>query len=66
MLIALIIAAEIALWSILFSGVATRYLLGRPRLGIALLGATPVVDLALLDLRRGGEATSSGQPCHTT
>jgi hypothetical protein len=60
-LIALIIAAEVAFWSILFSGLATRYVLGRPRLGIALLVATPVVDLALLtattiDLRRGGEA----------
>jgi hypothetical protein len=60
-LIALIIAAEIAVWSVLFSGLAARYLLGRPGLGMALLVATPVVDLALLaattiDLRRGGEA----------
>jgi hypothetical protein len=60
-LIALIIAAEIAFWSVLLSGLAARYLLGRPRLGMALLVATPVVDLALLiatttDLRQGGEA----------
>jgi hypothetical protein len=60
-LIALIVVAEIAFWSILFSGLAARYVLGRPRLGVALLVATPVVDLALLaattiDLRRGGEA----------
>jgi hypothetical protein len=39
----------------------TRYLLRRPRLGMALLVATPLIDLALLaattiDLRRGGEA----------
>ena len=61
MLIALIVAAEIAFWLLLLSGLATRYLLDGPRLGMALLLATPVVDLALLtattvDLRRGGEA----------
>ena len=43
-------------------GLAARYALGRPRLGMALLVATPLVDLALLavaaiDLRRGGEAS---------
>ena len=62
MLIALIIAAELAFWLILLAGLALRYLLRRPRLGMALLVATPVVDLALLaattiDLRRGGEAS---------
>lgn len=61
MLIALIIAAEIAFWLILLSGLATRYAFRRPRLGMALLVATPFVDLLLLaattiDLRRGGEA----------
>ena len=61
MLIALIVGAEIAFWLILFSGLAVRYLLGRPRMGMALLVATPLVDLALLaaatfDLRRGGDA----------
>ena len=61
MLIALIVAAEIAFWLILVSGLAARYVLRRPRLGMALLVATPIVDLALLgattvDLRRGGEA----------
>jgi hypothetical protein len=60
-LIALIVAAEIAFWLILLSGLVARYGLGRPRLGMALLVATPFVDLALLgattaDLRRGGEA----------
>jgi hypothetical protein len=60
-LIALIIVAEVAFWSVLLSGLAARYLLCRPRLGMALLVVTPVVDLALLaattiDLRRGGEA----------
>jgi len=61
MLIALIVFAEVAFWTVLVSGLATRYLLRRRRLGMALLAATPVVDLALLvattiDLRRGGEA----------
>jgi hypothetical protein len=60
-LIALIVAAEIAFWSILLAGLVARYALGRPRLGLALLVATPFVDLLLLaattiDLRRGGEA----------
>ncbi len=61
---AFVVAAEIAFWLILVSGLATRYVLGRPRLGMALLVATPVVDLALLaattvDLRRGGDAALS-------
>lgn len=61
MLIALIVAAEVAFWLLLLAGLASRYLLGRPRLGMALLLATPLVDLALLvattvDLRHGGEA----------
>jgi hypothetical protein len=61
-LIAVIFAAEIAFWALLVSGLATRYLLRRPRLGLALLAATPVIDLALLvattiDLRRGGAPT---------
>ena len=61
MLIALIVAAEIAFWLLLISGLAARYVFGLPRLGLALLVATPLVDLALLgattiDLRRGGEA----------
>ena len=61
MLIALIIAAEVAFWLVLLSGLVARYGLRRPRLGLALLIATPFVDLLLLaattiDLRRGGEA----------
>jgi hypothetical protein len=60
-LIVLIIAAEITFWLMLVAGLAARYLLRRQRLGMALLAATPVVDLALLaattmDLRQGGEA----------
>jgi hypothetical protein len=58
---AFIVAAEIAFWLMLVSGLATRYVLGRRLLGMSLLVATPVVDLALLaattiDLRRGGDA----------
>jgi hypothetical protein len=61
MLIALVIGAEIAFWLILLSGLVMRYVLRRPRLAMALLVATPFVDLLLLvattiDLRRGGEA----------
>jgi hypothetical protein len=61
MLIVLIVAAEVAFWLILVSGLAARYVFRRPRLGMGLLAATPLVDLALLgatslDLRRGGEA----------
>ncbi len=60
-MIALVVAAEAAFWLILVAGLLARYPLGRPRLGMALLVATPFVDLALLaattiDLRRGGEA----------
>ena len=61
MLVFLIVAAEVAFWLILLAGLVTRYGLRRPRLGMALLVATPLVDLALLvattiDLRGGGEA----------
>jgi hypothetical protein len=60
-LIALIVAAEAAFWLTLLAGLVARYPLGRPRLGMALLVATPAIDLLLLiattvDLRRGGEA----------
>jgi hypothetical protein len=60
-LIAFIVFAEIAFWLTLLAGLVTRYLLRRPRLGMALLVATPFVDLVLLaattiDLRSGGDA----------
>jgi hypothetical protein len=60
-LFALIVAAEVAFWLLLLAGLVMRYWLGKPRLGLALLIATPFVDLLLLavttiDLRRGGEA----------
>ena len=63
-MLAFIIAAEIAFWLVLAAGLATRYLLRRPRLGAVLLVATPVIDLALLvatviDLRDSAEASAA-------
>jgi hypothetical protein len=61
LVVAFIVAAEIAFWLLLLAGLTLRYPLRRPREGLALLAATPLVDLALLvattlDLHRGGEA----------
>lgn len=61
MIIALLLAAEVAFWLLLVAGLTARYALGRRQLGLALLAATPLVDLALLaattiDLHRGGDA----------
>jgi hypothetical protein len=61
MLLAIIIAAEIAFWVVLLAGLAARYLLGRRRLGAILLVLAPMVDLVLLtatviDLARGATA----------
>jgi hypothetical protein len=57
----MIVACEIAFWLVMLAGLVSRYLLGRPRLGAALLAATPLVDLvllaaAVLDIRHGAEA----------
>lgn len=62
MLPAFIVAAEIGFWVMLASGLVARYPLQRPRLGAALLVATPLVDVFLLtvtviDLSRGATAT---------
>lgn len=64
MLVALIVAAEIAFWVLLAAGLAARYLLRRRRLSTVLLAGAPLVDLVLLtasaiDLGRGGTATSA-------
>jgi hypothetical protein len=61
MLLAIIVAAEIGFWVLLAAGLASRYLLGRRRLGAVLLASVPVVDLVLLvatviDLRGGATA----------
>jgi hypothetical protein len=57
----LILAGEVAFWAFVLGGLVARYLLRRPRLGVALLLITPVVDLALIavtviDLRAGATA----------
>jgi hypothetical protein len=61
MLIAVIVACEIAFWVVLAAGLVARYLLRRRRLGAALLAGVPLVDLVLLvattiDLARGAHA----------
>ena len=63
MLAAVLIAAEISFWVLLFAGLWSRYRLGHRRLGAVLLALTPAVDLVVLvasvaDLRDG--ATASG------
>ena len=57
-----IIACEIAFWIFVAAGLSIRYMLGKKRLGLALLAATPIVDVLLLvatavDLRRGATAS---------
>lgn len=64
MLVVIIVACEIGFWVVLGAGLTARYLLGRRRLGAALLVCVPLVDLALLaatviDLRRGASADFS-------
>jgi hypothetical protein len=59
---AAIVFCEIAFWVVLLSGLTARYVFRRPRLGAALLIATPLVDVALLgltvvDLHGGATAT---------
>lgn len=62
MLVALIVACEVAFWLLLAAGLLARYPLRLPRVGAVLLLSVPAVDLVLLaattiDLRRGGTAT---------
>ncbi|WP_306459228.1 hypothetical protein [Paenibacillus sp. E222] len=57
-----IIGCEIAFWVFVATGLSVRYLLGMKRTGIALLMATPVVDVLLMvatvmDLQRGATAS---------
>ncbi|MCP1136768.1 hypothetical protein NKT34_26300 [Paenibacillus polysaccharolyticus] len=57
-----IIACEIAFWIFVAAGLSVRYMLGKKRLGLALLAATPIVDVLLLiatvvDLQRGATAS---------
>ncbi|MGR6546788.1 hypothetical protein [Paenibacillus tundrae] len=58
-----IIGCEIAFWLFVAAGLSVRYLLGMKRTGIALLMATPIVDVLLLvatvmDLQRGATAST--------
>lgn len=48
MIAALILAGEVAFWFFVLAGLASRYLLRLPRLGVALLACTPLVDLVLI------------------
>jgi 2TM domain-containing protein len=59
-LLAVIAGCEIGFWVLLAAGMATRYLLRRPRLGMVLLAMVPLVDVVMLiagviDIRSGGE-----------
>lgn len=58
----IIVACEVGFWIFLLSGLTTRYLFRRRRLGLILLATAPLVDVVLLivtvlDLRGGGTAT---------
>ncbi|NUS75043.1 MAG: hypothetical protein HOV70_02425 [Streptomyces sp.] len=60
MLVALIIACEVAFWVLLVGGLAFRYLLRMPRTGLALLLCEPLLEVVLftvtaIDLRNGAE-----------
>jgi hypothetical protein len=60
---AVLLAAEIAFWSLLGAGLWARYRLERRRLGAVLLALTPAVDAVLLaaaviDLRSGATAAA--------
>ncbi|MBR2563200.1 MAG: hypothetical protein IKE29_01080 [Paenibacillus sp.] len=57
-----IIACEIAFWVFVAAGLSVRYMLGKKRLGLALLVATPIIDVLLLiatvmDLHSGATAS---------
>ncbi len=61
MIVAVVVAVEIAFWVLLAAGLTARYVLRLPRAGVALLIAVPFVDLVLLaatviDLRGGATA----------
>jgi hypothetical protein len=60
-IVALIVGCEVAFWVVLFAGLAVRYLLRKPTLGLRILLLVPLVDIVLLivtalDLRRGAIA----------
>ncbi|WP_329413653.1 hypothetical protein OG802_24460 [Streptomyces sp. NBC_00704] len=60
MIVALIVACEAAFWVLLAAGLACRYVLRMPRLGLALLLCEPLLEVVLfavtvVDLRNGAE-----------
>ena len=60
MLIAVIAACEIGFWVLLVAGLAARYLLRLPKIGLVLLAGVPLVDVVMLvasvvDIQRGAE-----------
>lgn len=62
MILAIIVACEIAFWVVIVFGLAIRYPLRRPRAGLVMLALVPLVDLILLlavalNLRSGATAT---------
>ncbi|MFF4589675.1 hypothetical protein [Streptomyces sp. NPDC001388] len=60
MIVALIIACEVAFWVLLAAGLACRYVFRMPRLGLVLLCCEPLLEAVLfavsaVDLRNGAE-----------
>ncbi|MEV1063158.1 hypothetical protein [Streptomyces sp. NPDC050263] len=60
MIVALIIACEVAFWALLAAGLAFRYVFRMPRLGLALLLCEPLLEVVLfavtaIDLKNGAE-----------
>ncbi|MGW2033022.1 hypothetical protein [Streptomyces sp. NPDC001811] len=60
MIVALVIACEVAFWVLLAAGLAFRYVLRMPRTGLALLLCEPLLETVLfavtaIDLRGGAE-----------
>jgi len=48
MISSIIVACEIAFWVAIAIGLVARYLMRRPRLGMAILYSVPLIDLTLL------------------
>ncbi|KUF16073.1 MULTISPECIES: hypothetical protein [Streptomyces] len=60
MIVTLIIICEVGFWVLLAAGLATRYLLKMPRLGLAILLCEPLLEVLLLvvtavDLKNGAD-----------
>lgn len=60
----MIVTCEVLFWVVIISGLVTRYVFKRNKLGLFLLALTPVIDLILLitttiDLYRGAIATQA-------